>query len=54
MVALPYTQADSRVRRISRPRDIYADVRLNWRLVLALAVNLVAWLGVAHLIANFL
>jgi hypothetical protein len=54
MVALPYAQAESRTRRISRPRDIYADVRLNWRLILALGINLIVWGGLARLLANFL
>lgn len=54
MVALPYTQAETRTRRISRSRDIYADVRLNWRLLIALGINLVVWGALARLLANFL
>jgi hypothetical protein len=54
MVALPYTQAESRTGRISRPRDNYADVRLNWRLIVALGLNFVMWGALVKLVANFL
>jgi uncharacterized membrane protein len=54
MVALPYNQTESRTRRISRPRDNYADVRLNWRLIVALGLNFVMWVALVKLISNFI
>lgn len=54
MVALPYTQIESRTRRISRSRDNYADVRLNWRLILALSLNFAMWIALVKWLTNFL
>ena len=54
MVALPYNQAEPKARRISRPKDNYADARLNWRLIMALGINLVMWVALVRFLADFL
>lgn len=55
MVSLPYAEVSGRATRSGKALRREAEGRvLNWRLVVALGLNVVAWAGLARLIAYFL
>jgi len=54
MVSLPYTHAQPRHRRAAASRNISKGFRLNWRLLVGLAINVVVWVGVVRLLGQFL
>lgn len=55
MVSLPYAEVSGRVTRSGRALRRDSENRiLNWRLVVALALNIVAWVGLVKLVAYLL
>lgn len=54
MVSLSYTQSHSRERRSSSSGDISSGVKLNWRLLAALGINVVIWVGMVKLLGYML
>jgi len=53
MVVLTPERAPSQRKRITAARST-SSVQLNWRLILALSLNIVAWAGLIALVMSFL
>lgn len=54
MVSLSYTQSESRHRRSSPSHDVSGGVSLNWRLLLALTINVAAWVAIVKLVGQLI
>ena len=54
MASISYSEPQPRRRRAADSHSASGRVTLNWRLLLALALNVVVWAGVAKIISLFL